>query len=170
MTPLIQTEAYERWLTLTENNRPEIFEAFDSLWEKQGKVIREVSENFEIYHSGRIISHTYLDDKPIFGSEFKEEAEDYLNFDGPSQRSLCTFQTLRTCKFAYLGGSFLENGFSDFLWSKGITEDQLRAISAREWAASKVIDGWYRDIGKGEMLVFRPLQTLSLCSVQMVQK
>lgn len=168
MTPLIQTEIYKKWSTLTESNRLEVFEAFDNIWEKQGNVLREVRKNVKIFHSGKIISHEHFDDKPIFGSENKEEAKSYLDFDGPNQRNLCTFQTLRTCKFAHLGGSFLENGFSDFLWSKGISTDQLRTISAREWAEKQAIDGWYRDIDQGELLVFKPLQTLDLCSVQKV--
>jgi hypothetical protein len=166
MTLLAQSEVYQEWLMRTERNRADIFEAFDKIWEKQGNVICEVGENVKIFHSGKIISCKDLCDKPIFGSEDKDEAESYLNFDGPNQRKLCTFQTLRTCKFAHLGGSFEENGFSELLRSKGIDEDPLRAISAREWAANKEIDGWQRDIDKGELLVFRPLKILNLCSIQ----
>lgn len=164
MTPLVQTDIYKKWLIATEHNRSEIFESFDNLWANYGNNLYEIGENIKIFHAGQILSFENFDDKPIFCSENKTEAESYLNFDGPGQRSLSTFSTVRACKFAYLGGSFIENGFADILWAKGIRADPLRAISAREWAADKSIDGWYRDIGRGELLMFRPLQTLRLTS------
>ena len=173
MTPLTHTDTFKKWLSLTENTRGEIFEAFDDLWKRHGNFVHEIGENIEIFHAGTLTSYEDFDDKPIFGSEVKEEAEDYLKFDSPNRRKVCTFHTHRACKFACLGGSFIENGFADFLWSKGIKgplADPLRAISAREWAADKPIDGWHRDIGRGELLVLRPLQTLRLSSVQTVQK
>ncbi|MEN8742251.1 MAG: hypothetical protein ABF308_21105 [Phaeobacter gallaeciensis] len=167
----MQTDIYKKWLDLTEINHTDIFKAFDNLWERYGNIIHEVGENTKIFHAGTITSYENFEDQPIFGSESEVEAEDYLKFSGSNQRKICTFQTVRACRFAYLGGSFIENEFADFLWSKGakgLFADQLRAISAREWAANKSIDGWYRDIDRGELLVFRPLQTLRLSSVQAV--
>lgn len=173
MTPLVQTTIYKTWLGLDEDNRTRIFGAFDELWDKHGNTAYEIKDDIELFHAGHIFSYSDLKDKPIFCSESKSEAESYLKFDGAIQRKISTFHTLRVCKFAYFGGSFIENGFADFLWSiglKGSQADLLRSISAREWAAHKSIDGWYRNIGRGELLVFRPLQTLSLSSIGAMQR